>query len=147
MPSGSRPGERRGGRKRGVPNRATVERAEIALRSTAEAKASGRKLGKEVLEELMVLFGGLASKFQPESMDKIVVQEWTKGDREPMFHKYASLAVKVAKDLADFQSPRFKAVEVHAPAPNMEDKQRKKVTRFTLNIFDRDLRPTTIEPP
>jgi hypothetical protein len=66
-----------------------------------------------------------------------------------MFHKYASLAVAAAKDLAKYQSPTFKAIEVSAPAPAIEDGGRRKVTRFTLSIFGEDLRTKALErqPP
>jgi hypothetical protein len=144
MPSGSRPGERRGGRRKGIPNRTTTEQMEIARLSASEATASGRKLGKDVLEELMVRFSELAHKFQPAS-STLAVRDWAKSAAEPMFHKYASLAVTAAKDLAKYQSPTFKAVEISAPAPTVEGNNGKKITKFTLHIFDEDLRTKAVE--
>jgi hypothetical protein len=55
------------------------------------------------------------------------------------------LAVTAAKDLAKYQSPTFKAVEISAPVPAIEGSDGKKVTRFTLSIFDEDLRTKAIE--
>ena len=43
MPRGSKPGERRGGRKKGTPNNAKVRVAEIMARAVASAAAEGRK--------------------------------------------------------------------------------------------------------
>jgi hypothetical protein len=140
MPRGSRPGERRGGRKSGIPNRSTTERLEIARLAAAQGK-----LGKEVLEELMVLFKDMALELQPESREAKRFAAWLKSSKEAQFHKYASLAVKAAKDLADFQSPKFKAIEVSAPAPTVEGGDGKKITKFTLRIFNDDLRPKAVE--
>jgi hypothetical protein len=55
MPRGSRPGERRGGRAKGTPNRTTVERAAIAARIADEANMRGQKLGKEYLAKYAAL--------------------------------------------------------------------------------------------
>jgi hypothetical protein len=49
---------------RGTPNKATTERALIAARTVAEARVAGRKLAKEVLEDFMLLFAGMAAHFQ-----------------------------------------------------------------------------------
>lgn len=42
---------------------ATIEKALIAARTVAEAKAVGKKLAKEVLEDFMLLFAGIAVDF------------------------------------------------------------------------------------
>jgi hypothetical protein len=143
MPRGSRPGERRGGRKPGIPNRTTTERAEIARLAAAEANASGRKLGKEVLERFMVQFGELASYFQPTSFDTTVVHAWAGTKNYELFVQFAALARDTAKMLAPYQSPTFRSIELAAPAPE----QGQLTTRFTLSIFDEDLRTKTIEQP
>ncbi|MGH8335302.1 MAG: hypothetical protein ACRETL_00430, partial [Gammaproteobacteria bacterium] len=108
------------------------------------ATSSGRKLGKEVLEEFMALFGELASKFRPTGPDVATVQEWGSSPNEPMFHKYASLTVAAARDLTKYQSPTFKAIEVSGPAPMVESGEGKMITTFTLKIFDQDLRTKAI---
>jgi hypothetical protein len=43
--------------------------------------------------------------------------------------------------LAPYQSPTFRSIELAAPAPE----QRQLTTRFTLSIFDDDLRTKAIE--
>jgi hypothetical protein len=54
MPNGVRPGERRGGRKKGTPNRATRECALLAKRVVEEQQGNaGRRLAYEILDEFM----------------------------------------------------------------------------------------------
>jgi hypothetical protein len=135
----------RAGRKAGGKNRTTIERAVLAQRIIEEAEGKpGRKLGKEMLEEFAIMFGGLAASFQPVGtgrngvVTKADLQKWTAGKDEPMFHKYATLAAKCASDLADFQSPRFARVQIAAPPPTPQGPVIKK---FTFSIFDHNGRP------
>jgi hypothetical protein len=135
----------RAGRKAGGKNRATMERAALAERIVEEAQGKpGRKLGKEMLEEFAIMFGGLAASFQPVgtgpdgAVTKADLQKWAVGKDEPMFHKYATLAAKCSSDFADFQSPRFARVQMAAPPPNPQGPVIKK---FTLSIFDHNGRP------
>jgi hypothetical protein len=53
---GSKPGERRGGRKKGSLNLATRERAAIAAGTVLEAKTAGRQLAKDVLSDFTEIF-------------------------------------------------------------------------------------------
>src|SRR6185295_15957865 len=61
---GARPGA---GRKPGTLNKATIERALRAARQVADAKAAGRKLAVEVLDECMHLTMGMAAEFQKQA--------------------------------------------------------------------------------
>ena len=146
MPRGSRPGERRGGRHKGGKNKATIERSLVAERIVNETQMAGRKLGKEVLEEIMILYSGLAAAFQPKSAGDI--EAWANSSKEAKFEKYSRLAMKAAHDLAEFQSPKLAAIHVAAPAP---PPQGPKVTKFTLSIFDHNGRPAPrridVQPP
>jgi hypothetical protein len=66
MPRGARPGERRGGRKRETPNKATCERVLLAKRVLEEQQGKpGRKRAREVLDDLMHICVGMAAKYQP----------------------------------------------------------------------------------
>ena len=47
------------GERGGVPNKATLERTAVAERVMQEAAMSGKKLGKPMIEEFAVMFGGL----------------------------------------------------------------------------------------
>lgn len=134
-------GARKGaGRKKGKPNRATIERAALAERILAEAgPKAGRKLGREMLEDFAIMFGGLAAAFQPTgsglggTMTADDLKTWAESYKEPLFEKYAKLAAKCANDFADFQSPRMGTVQVAAPPPESRGQVRKK---FTVGIFD-----------
>jgi len=120
---GARPGA---GRPRG-PSKATIEKALIAERTVSEAKTAGKKLAKEVLEDFMLLFTGMAAGFQiapPGASPNL------QGD-EGKFWKYAQAAVDCAHKLAPYQSPTFRAVVV-APGP------KEKIMRIKLKIFDHD---------
>lgn len=154
MPKGSKPGERRGGRQKGMPNKATIQRAALAEKILAEqAGQPGRKLGKDLLEEFATMFAGLAASFQPVAsipgapLSAQDMETWAKSYREPLFEKYAKLAAKCANDFADFQSPRMGTVQVAAPAPESRGQVRKK---FTVGIFDGQGRPAprqiTVKP-
>ena len=116
--AGSKPGERRGGRKRGTPNRKDVEKAEQLRLAAANAgfpvpaKAVPiKKLGKEILEEFMMVFAGMAASYQPAPPG----QPPRPNQDEVKFRQYAELAVDTADRLADFQSPKFRAIAVTAP--------------------------------
>ncbi len=108
MPNGVKPGERRGGRKKGTPNKATRERALLAKRILEEqAGKPGRKLAREVLDDLMHTFLGMAAQHQPLPAGAVPMSG-QKPD-EAKFVEYATLAGAMAQQLAPYQSPKFKA--------------------------------------
>lgn len=117
-------GQRFGGRVKGVPNKATSEKALQAAIATGKALREGRKLAREVLDEFMFMFAGMAATYQPlppsQAKDPAAMAMAQAQGREPneaMFRYYAELAVQTAKELAPYQSPRFKAIPVIAPQP------------------------------
>jgi hypothetical protein len=100
---GSKPGERRGGRQKGTPNRKTLERRLITERMLEHPSAgveSGR-LGRDVLAQYMCTFDELAEQYRKTN--------------EPKFRQYAELAVACAKALAPYQSPTYRAIVVSSP--------------------------------
>lgn len=102
-------GKKTGGRTKGTPNKASIEREALLARLAAEQQQKpGRKLAREVLDDLMHLALGMAAKYQPLP-DGVVPMAGQKPD-ENKFIEYATLAGSFAKDLAPYQSPRFKAV-------------------------------------
>jgi hypothetical protein len=118
------------GRPRGSKNKAVIQReiiaAEIAQRTVIEARTGGKKLAKEVLEEFMHLFAGMAASRQPlkpEELAELPPEEQLKrAPDEEAFEKWARLACEVAADLAKYQSPTFKAVAVSIdPAPPVQN--------------------------
>lgn len=120
---GASPGERRGGREAGVKNKATLEKELLAERIMAEqANKPGRKLAKEVLDDFMHLFMGLAAQHQPLPQG-VVDPSGAKRD-EDKFIRYANMAGEFAGKLAKFQSPTFGMVKVSLePRPGGELEQ------------------------
>lgn len=116
MPKGSniKKGMRPAGRRKGTPNKRTTELVERAKLQTEEAQRRGEKLGVDVLKEFMLLFAGIAASHQPLPPGMQVPGRTTD---EAKFLTYARLTVDTAKALADFQSPKFRAIMVQAPAP------------------------------
>lgn len=112
----------------GSKNKAVIERervaAEIAARTVADARTTGKKLAKEVLEEFMHAFAAVASRNQPTSAQEVP---------NDTFEKYAILAVDCATRLAKYQSPTFQSVTI-APPPDPAANETRR--RFTLTIFD-----------
>jgi hypothetical protein len=143
MPRGGR--RANSGRRRGSKNKATIEKAIIAERDLAETQASGKKLAKEVIEDLMNTFVDLAAYYRPVMPGQPETNRHADKDE---FEKHAIHAFEMAKALAPYQSPTFRAVMV-APPPSQDQAQR--VTRFTFSIFDGNRRdgPPIIEhdPP
>lgn len=105
---GPRPGA---GAPRG-PRKSTIERALVAERQVLESRAAGRKLAKEVLEEFMLVFAGMAATNQP----KPGVNGQPSGNVTD-FVKYAELAIHCAERLAPYQSPTFRAIITTPPPP------------------------------
>jgi hypothetical protein len=110
---GAKPGERRGGRQRGTPNKATVQKqliaAQIAERAAADARWTGRQLAKEVLEDFMHGFREIAERYRPTPPE--AKQQNPHAD-EVKFNRFAGLAIECASKLAPYQSPTFKAIEI-----------------------------------
>lgn len=133
MPRGSQPGERRGGRRAGTPNKDSVlrKRGEAAARAAAQiagadpktadlvAASPAAKLlsGKEILTRFSNLYAGLAAFYQP-------YPQWTRDERtqklvnanpnydEERFLIYSKLACQAGDRVADFTDPRYRAIAV-----------------------------------
>jgi hypothetical protein len=103
---GSKPGERRGGRQKGTPNRRTTERMLIA---EARARADGVPLAREILESGMLQYVQLANQCAPPEHGK-----WSAKKRK-LFERYRLAADVRAKWLMPFQSPQYRSITVQAP--------------------------------
>lgn len=133
-------GHKTGGRSRGTANKATIEAlereriAEQARKEANKAYAANVKLGKDTLEEFMIIFATQAKFYQP-----VLPGQPKPKDRRPnetKFLTYAGLTVKTAKDLADFQSPKFKAIQVVAPQPNPHGNEPRQIEGKVVSIDD-----------
>lgn len=117
-------GERFGGRVKGTPNKRTTERLErerIAKQAQQEvdkANLSKIKLGKDVLEDYMSAFHNIAVFYQ----NKLALSYASGKEPDPKdlaaFEKWGMLTAQTAKNLAEFQSPKFKAIAITAPPAN-----------------------------
>lgn len=141
---GQKKGERRGGRKPGVPNRITIERALKAEKEMLAAHDDHRKLAKDVLEEFMYAFRDMAVHHQP--FPAPTDEEIEKGERSPSpveFERWGRLTVDCAKALAPFQSPQLRAIMVTPPAPP-ETKTVEDERVIELQVFEHDGTPEKV---
>jgi hypothetical protein len=124
-----RPTGRPAHRPRGSKNKTTIERELIAARQLEEredamrdgrhemaaARRSGRKLAREVLDDLMQLGMGLTASYQelagltPQRLMAQGEQTVINGAMEDKFWKAAEFTKDCATALANYQSPRLKA--------------------------------------
>lgn len=107
-------GKKTGGRKPGSRNKALVERdriaAEIAARTVADARKPGQKLGKETLRDVRDAMISMAATYQPLAPG---IKEPAPGRHPPdpeMFFRCITIGLQAARWLAEFESPKFKAV-------------------------------------
>lgn len=134
MARGSKPGERRGGRKKGTPNLKTIEKKILEARE-AGAKGAPVILGKETLAEFVVFYRGMAAKYQPKAsdnpyeMDEKTLPIWE--DRMNKFERWSKLAVECAKYLAPYQSPTFRSVHIQGDMKPTDE-----LEVIELTIFD-----------
>lgn len=137
-------GTRAGGRAKGTPNKATIERAIIAEQIVERATMSGKKLAKEVLDDFMHLFAGMAAAYQP--LPPGMVAPAGKAQDEAKFLTYAKLAIDTAAELGPYQSPRLKAIQVHAvpTAPIDQPGQNAMTSELTPQQAYRLLRDTDV---
>lgn len=97
----------------GSQNKATIERQIQAAREIDNARENGVELAKDVLNRLMKLAEGAAALHRPSTSadGKVVANTGNWGEFGAWFDRTAF----VAKELAKYQSPTFKAIAVMAP--------------------------------
>lgn len=141
--AGSKKGERRGGRKKGTPNRATVQREELARAQIAESLAKAKKAGqadpKVALSELykaIQIAEGMSGMVQPQVTrdEKTGVVSFKGGDAK-LFGEWFDRWKDCITTLMKYQLPQIKAIDAPAPPPdpNKADGPRRK---FSLRVFD-----------
>lgn len=115
-------GMKTGGRLRGTLNRATVEKRLEIARQLDDAKNRGKPLAKDRLDELLSVAFDMMAATKPVTAD-IITKARAGGDDKlgewnvEEFGAWFDRAAYVAKELAKYQSPTFKAIAVTAPAP------------------------------
>ena len=140
---GSKPGERRGGRRKGVKNKATIAREEAAkahiAESLAKAKSAGKANPRLAIEEMykaISIAEGLAGLMQPNIAKAGDGTLTVKGGDIKLFGEWFDRYFNCAKELAKYQVPQVKAVEAPTPPPDPQDLERRSRKRFGLRIFE-----------
>ena len=113
---GARPGA---GKRPGTRDRATIE-AELAkakqqLELVAKRDRAGKKLAIEVLDDVMHVAYGMMAAHQPLAPGEALVPGRTP---DPVkFAEWMATTVSAAKELAPYQSSKYKSVALHLEAP------------------------------
>jgi len=127
MPRGSNvtKGMRIGGRQKGTLNKRTQEALEAArIERQAQEAANAvahktKKLAKDVLEDYVQAFAGMAAVYQNRIALAFQKNETPSRADLDGFEKWGGMTAKFAGDLAAFQSPKFKAIAVMTPPPEL----------------------------
>jgi hypothetical protein len=128
-----------GGRKSGVRNKTTQRRIDAAERAIVLAKAGGKRLAREVLEDFLELFSAIALTYQPA----LPGAEHNPNYDEKKFEKFARLAVESATALASYQTPKLKAVLV---GPELGQRQSNGAERLSREELARRLEEHGLPP-
>jgi hypothetical protein len=104
---GPRPG---GGRPKGLKNRATIEREINAAQVIDRARKEGRDLAVTVLERLM----NVAEKIAVETRPQAAGGAPNKNGDWDRFGEWFDRTAYCAEKLANYQSPKLRAVQVFA---------------------------------
>jgi|SRR5262249_9459174 len=140
---GSKPGERRGGRKAGTPNKPKGERALIALeQAESEVRVlilAGDKitaLGKDRLAELDQWAYGLAQKYAPKEDEK-GRPYWDNDGDELRFMRFLNFSGRCATARAQFESPRYAAIAVANQGEKIPDIYKQDPYKVMEGIIER----------
>ena len=145
--SGSKKGERRGGRQKGTKNKATIAREEAAraefeaaMKATA-SKTRGTgvspKLAMQEMYKAISIAEGVAGKLQPKDISQDVNGKLTiTGGDLKAFGDWFDRWVKGLELLAKYQIPAIKPIEAPAPPPTPEELEQGSRKRFGLRIFE-----------
>lgn len=134
---GAKPGERRGGRQKGTPNKATRERQINAAAEIDRARREGRELAKDVLERFMKLAEGACAVNRPTAAEDIAKGKAENPDGDwGRFGEWFDRTVYCAKELAKYQSPQIKGVDAPAPPPDPKTLEQGSKRKFGLRVFE-----------
>jgi hypothetical protein len=118
MSRGSKPGERRGGRRKGTPNKPKVDAlaAELLARAphppAATANALVVKGAKDTMAEFATLFADLAAAYQPRTKDENGIPVWRDKEHRENFFALAHRAMLYSNWAAPYQDPTYRAIAV-----------------------------------
>jgi hypothetical protein len=126
-----------GGRRAGVCNKTTQRRIDAAERTIVLAKAGGKRLAREVLEDFLELFSAIALTHEPTPPGA----EPNPNYDEKKFEKFARLAVETATALASYQMPKLKAVLVSRELGQRQSNERISREELARRLEERGLPP------
>lgn len=152
MPRGAAPGERRGGRAKGVPNKKTIEalaRAKI-IEQVADAMAApgtetrmaiekvleGKKLAKDELEEVLPIIKGVVAYYQRQALTMGQDGKPVINGKLDDFKEWLKIFIDTCFKLADFQSAKFKAIMVTAGPGMMGGDNARDVSPNVISMTD-----------
>jgi catalase (peroxidase I) len=101
MARGARPGERRGGRAKGTPNRITFTKSQMAMMALAERDRSQQK-ATAMLNQVMAETYAMAKGYGPQSETY----------DDDLYRAYLKLTAYAAGRLAPYQDPQLATVKV-----------------------------------
>lgn len=101
-----------GGKQKGTLNKSTIARIHEASQRAAQARRMGRKQAVDVLDDLLHTAMGMAVKYQPP-----VAGAEPANAKE--FKEWLQIAGVFAKSLADFQTPKLRAMLVQMADPGI----------------------------
>jgi hypothetical protein len=135
-------GQRFGGRAKGTPNKATTAREEAARAQIAAAvrrspAAVDPRDARQEFYKLASIAEGFAAKFRPRDITqdqegKLVI---VGGDMK-QFGEWFDRLKDVVFKMAEYQLPRYKAIEIPAPPPDPNASLEQPRKRFELRIFE-----------
>jgi catalase (peroxidase I) len=108
MASGAKPGERRGGRAKGTPNKMTFMKTQMAMKAMAETDSSQQLKATDMLNRVMAEAYAMSREYGPQS---------NKYD-DDLYKSYLKLTVYTAGKLAPYQSPQLSTVKVGGDRDN-----------------------------
>jgi len=127
-------GQRFGGRAKGVKNKSTILREQKQAAAIAEIIDSGKPLAITVLQKAMEFAEGATAAFRPTLQADVARGQAVNPDGSvEEFGKWFDRWLKVASELATYQTARIKPMEAPSAAPTQTGAAKKK---FTLRVFE-----------
>ena len=142
MPRGAQPGQRRGGRAKGTPNKlpkgeralVKLDAAEAEVRALVAEGLPLETLGKDRLTELDAWAHAMAKQFAPRKDEKGKLYWESPGD-EARFLRFFKLCGEYAAARAPYESPRLSAIAAGklGGEPDVDDDPHERLMRIIDN--------------
>jgi hypothetical protein len=115
MPRGAKPGERRGGRAKGTPNKTLLQRAQelqakvgLKIEYLPPLEPHDGPLAKDILDRVMQYAARWAAVYRPA----LPGEPENEHEDEATYLKWAKVVIEAARLLIPYQSPRFRPIAV-----------------------------------